>query len=122
MEDPAAGTAEKALCQSDQVHHYWFGGVLCYGNGAGGTVADLAGTGLEPGIRRNDGRSTFVGGTLLVTRSFAVPDEEESKLMKSVGLDPNDYAVILSNEDTLWLMHYKTRHELMIKPNRMVKS
>lgn len=57
-----------------------------------------------------------------MTRSFAVPDAAESELMKSIGLDPDDYAVILSNEDTLWLMHYKTRHELMIKPNRMVKS
>lgn len=49
--------------------------------------------------------------------AFTVPNEAESELMMLLGLDPKEYAVVVSNEDTLWLMHYKTRHEITIRKN-----
>lgn len=54
--------------------------------------------------------------------AFTVPNKAESELMVLLGLDPKAYAVVLSNEDTLWLMHYKTRHEITIRRNGRVNS
>ena len=51
---------------------------------------------------------------------FTVPDMEEAALMQELGLDPEGYAVVHSSEDLLWLLHYRSRHEIVIHINRRV--
>lgn len=51
---------------------------------------------------------------------FTVPDLEQAALMGELGLTPEEYAVVLSSEDTLWLMHYRSRHEVVVHINRRV--
>lgn len=53
--------------------------------------------------------------------AFTVPNVEETELLLELGLEPDAFAVVLSSEDTLWLMHYKSRHDLVIHINRRVK-
>lgn len=52
--------------------------------------------------------------------SFTVPDLEQSALMREMGIDPNGYAVMTDNEDTMTARHLKTRHDIFISKNRRV--
>lgn len=51
---------------------------------------------------------------------FAVPDRAQEQLMREVGLDPERFAVVRSSEDLLWLLHYKSHHEVVVHINRRI--
>lgn len=50
----------------------------------------------------------------MATVKFGVPDKEQSNLLRDMGIDPEQYAVILVSENALHLQHHKTRHEASI--------
>ena len=43
-----------------------------------------------------------------------VPKGEVLEVMEKLGIDPKGYAVRLVNDSTIVLLHYKTRHEVII--------
>lgn len=53
--------------------------------------------------------------------NFPIPAEDHVNLMQQMGIDPSGYAVVLENEDVIWLKHYKTGNELTIRKNRRAK-
>lgn len=57
----------------------------------------------------------------MATVGFAVPDQEQSALMREMGIDPDGYAIMTDNEDTMTARHLKTRHDIYISKNRRVK-
>ena len=49
---------------------------------------------------------------------YPVPNEQQSKRLRTHGLDPNQYMVIREDKDgTMRLKHYKTGDEVGIYPN-----
>ena len=50
----------------------------------------------------------------MATMKFGVPDKEQSILLREMGIDPEQYAVILASDNALHLQHHKTRHEASI--------
>lgn len=50
-----------------------------------------------------------------------IPDDEQEQLLVQMGIDPEQYGVLYSNEDVLRMKHYKTGHEITIRLNRRVK-
>ena len=46
--------------------------------------------------------------------AFEVPKGEVRELMEKMGIGPEGYAVRLANDSTIVLLHYKTRHEVII--------
>lgn len=57
-----------------------------------------------------------------MTGAFKVPDREQERLIRECGMDPGEFVVILNSEQMLCLLHSKTRHEVMICPNRRVED
>ena len=53
---------------------------------------------------------------------FTVLSEEQKAFVRSIGIEPNGYIVILENERTLCVRHLKTRHDVMISKNEVVKN
>lgn len=53
-----------------------------------------------------------------MTGDFTVPSPEQEVLLRELGMDPEAYAVKLASEDTVWLLHYKSRHEVVIHVNQ----
>ena len=51
-------------------------------------------------------------------RDYSVPNASQHELLTSMGIDPAQYAVSLSNEYSIHLLHYKTRNEVSIYINR----
>lgn len=41
--------------------------------------------------------------------------------MREMGIDPEGYAIMTDNEDTMTARHLKTRHDIFISKNRRVK-
>lgn len=56
----------------------------------------------------------------LATVGFTVPDQEQSALLREMGIDPDGYAIMTDNEDTMTARHLKTRHDIFISKNRRV--
>ena len=52
---------------------------------------------------------------------FTVPTAEQAEILREMGMDPEAYVVHLAREDAMWLLHLKTRNEVMITINRRVK-
>lgn len=50
----------------------------------------------------------------MATVKFGIPDKEQSILLRKMGIDPEQYAVIMASEHALHLQHHKTRHEASI--------
>lgn len=55
-----------------------------------------------------------------MTGAYTVPTVEQERLLRELGMDPAEYAVKLASEETLWLLHYRTRHEVVVHINRRV--
>lgn len=53
-----------------------------------------------------------------MTGAYTVPTVEQERLLRELGMDPAEYAVRLASEDTLWLLHYRTRHEVVVHVNQ----
>ena len=53
---------------------------------------------------------------------FTVLSEEQKAFVRSIGIEPKGYVVIVDNERTLCMRHLKTRHDVMISKNEVVKS
>ena len=49
---------------------------------------------------------------------FTVPTEAQARMCRECGIDPGGYVVRLESEDTLVMLHLKTRNEFMIVKNR----
>lgn len=47
-----------------------------------------------------------------------IPDDEQEQLLVQMGIDPEQYGVLYSNEDVLRMKHYKTGHEITIRMNK----
>ena len=58
----------------------------------------------------------------MATVNFTVPDQEQSMFMREMGIDPDGYAIMTDNEDTMTARHLKTRHDIFISKNRRVKN
>ena len=52
---------------------------------------------------------------------FTVPNREQRELCRECGIDPDGFQVILDNDRSLWLLHLKSRNEVMISKNVRVK-
>lgn len=48
---------------------------------------------------------------------FPVPNEEQSKLLKELGMQPRDFVVTYSDDDCFHVKHFKTGNELHFHPN-----
>ena len=46
---------------------------------------------------------------------FEPPEGEVLELMQRMKIEPEEYAVRLQNENTIVLLHHKTRHEVYIR-------
>ena len=57
-----------------------------------------------------------------MTVSFKKPNEQQAEIMKTLGMDPKNFAVRLSSEDCFYLLHYKTGNEITIRPNILKKA
>ena len=53
---------------------------------------------------------------------FTVLTEEQKALIRSIGIEPEGYVVILENDRSLCLRHLKSRHDVMISKNEVVKN
>ena len=53
---------------------------------------------------------------------FAVLNEEQKALIRSIGIEPEGYVVILENDRSLCLRHLRSRHDVMISKNEVVKN
>ena len=53
---------------------------------------------------------------------FTVPNEEQKRLCRECGVDPEGFMVILENDRCLALLHLKSRNEVSIYKNVRVKK
>ena len=51
-------------------------------------------------------------------RDYSVPNASQHELLTSMGIDPAQYAVSLTGEYFIRLLHYKTHNEVYIDINR----
>lgn len=47
--------------------------------------------------------------------SFKVPDEEERRIIRENGLNPEEYAVTFRTDTEIYLLCYKTRGQVVIR-------
>lgn len=56
----------------------------------------------------------------MATLNFTVPNQDQAALLREMGIDPDGYAIMTDNEDTMTARHLKTRHDIFISKNRRV--
>lgn len=56
----------------------------------------------------------------MATVGFTVPNQEQAALLCEMGIDPDGYAIMTDNEDTMTARHLRTRHDIFISKNRRV--
>lgn len=56
----------------------------------------------------------------MATVSFTVPNQEQAALLCEMEIDPDGYAIMTDNEDTMTARHLRTRHDIFISKNRRV--
>ena len=49
---------------------------------------------------------------------LSVPNAQQEGILREMGMDPEMFVVRTAREDAIWLLHLKTRHEVMITINR----
>ena len=45
---------------------------------------------------------------------YRVPDEQEQRIIRENGMDPEQFAVSYRSEDAIYLLNFKTRDEVAI--------
>lgn len=58
----------------------------------------------------------------MAASKFSVPSAEQEEIIRSMGIDPAGFVVRLAREDSLTLLHLKTRNEVMITINRSMRK
>ena len=58
----------------------------------------------------------------MAASKFSVPNETQVRFCRECGIDPMGYVVRSDSEDTLVLLHLKTRNEVLISKNRRKNS
>ena len=58
----------------------------------------------------------------MATLKFAVPDQEQAAMLREMGIDPDGYAIMTDDENTMTARHLKTRHDIYISKNRRVAN
>lgn len=53
----------------------------------------------------------------MAANKFSVPNAQQEEILREMGMDPEAFVVRLAREDAVWLLHLKTRHEVMISIN-----
>lgn len=49
---------------------------------------------------------------------LSVPNAQQESILRELGMDPEMFVIRTAREDAIWLLHLKTRHEVMITINR----
>ena len=47
-----------------------------------------------------------------------LPNEEQEKLLRSAGIDPDKVVILVDNREYLWCMNLKTRDEITVRFNK----
>lgn len=55
-------------------------------------------------------------------KDYSVPNPSQHELLTSMGIDPDQYAVSLTGEYFIKLLHYKTHNEIFIDINRRLTN
>lgn len=45
---------------------------------------------------------------------FSVLNQEQAQLVRDIGMDPDQFVVLVDNERAMYLMHIKSRNEVTI--------
>lgn len=53
---------------------------------------------------------------------FSVPTAAQEEIIRELGMNPEAYVIRTSREDAMWLLHLKSRHEVMITINRRAEN
>lgn len=47
-----------------------------------------------------------------------LPNEEQARLLRSAGIDPDKMVILVDNREYLWCMNLKTRDEITVRFNK----
>ena len=45
---------------------------------------------------------------------YKIPDERESEILKRNGINPESVAIVFTDDDSIRMLNYKTRDEIII--------
>ena len=54
----------------------------------------------------------------MAAAKFLVPNEEQARWLRECGIDPQGYVVRSDSDNSLCLLHLKTRNEVLISKNK----